>query len=508
MTKSIIAGLASAILATSLTITPALANKADDTLRVAMAEEVLNLDYNYTTKREYIILSQLTDATLFSIDPVTAEATPSVASGYRFENDTTLDVTLRDDVRFHDGSLLSAEDVAYTYNWINRSDSESNAHGVVSRWLEQAEVTGPHTVRFHLKSVYPLVLRDMGARIMLRKAGTYDAGGAINRDAMAQDLIGTGPYKVTKFEPGQEVVLERFDGYFGAKPAIAKIVVRNIPDIGTQQAELMSGGVDWMFNVPLDLAQSLGATPMATHLSGPDLRVAFVVLDAAGYTDATGPLTNPKVRQAINHALNKAEMAKFLVGGSAEPIHTACHPAQFGCDTTVKSYAYDPAGARALLAEAGYPNGFPLELWAYREKPVAEAVTADLTAIGIDVSLRYVKLASLNTARADRKIAAYIGTWGSGGTADTAAIARIHFSNETDRNLSGDAGLNETVLAAEQTVDLGKRKALYTQALGRIADQAYWAPLFTYSANYLVSPDLDFPLDPDGLARLQNARWK
>jgi len=201
-------------------------------------------------------------------------------------------------------------------------------------------------------------------------------------------------------------------------------------------------------------------------------------------------------------------MAKFLIGGSAEGIHTACHPAQFGCDQKVADYAYDPAKAKALLKAAGYPNGFPLDLWAYREKPVAEAVAADLTAAGIKVNLRYVKLESLDQARANKQISAYIGTWGSGGTADTAAIARIHFSDETDRNLSGDAQLNKDVLAAEQTNDEAKRRELYTKAIGRIADQAYWAPLFTYSANYLVSPELNFPLDPDGLPRLQNSSWK
>lgn len=498
---------AAAVLALAASVAPALAGKSDDTLRVAMAEEILNLDYNYTTKREYIILSQLTDATLFHVNPDTAEIEPSVATSYEFVDDTTLDVVLRDDVMFHDGSKLTAEDVAYTYNWINNPDSESNATGVVERWLDNAEVTGPNTVRFHLKSVYPLVLRDMGARIMLRKAGTYDADGTIDRDAMANKLIGAGPYKVVSFEPGSKLVLERFDDYFGDKPAIANVVVRNLPDIGTQQAELMSGGVDWMFKVPLDLAESLGATPMAEHLSGPDLRIGFLVLDAAGYTDEDGPLTNVLVRRAINHALNTPEMAKFLIGGSAEAIHTACHPAQFGCDQSVTAYPYDPDKARALLAEAGYPDGFRLELWAYRDKAAAEAIAADLEAVGIDVDLRYVKLQSLNQARAKREIPAYFGTWGSGGTADTAAIARIHFS-DSDRNLSGDAELEKEVLAAEQTNDAAERKALYSQALERIADQAYWAPLFSYSANYLVSPDLNFPLDPDGLPRLQNSSWK
>lgn len=499
---------AAASIAIATSVGPVTAGPADDTLRVAMAEEILNLDYNYTTKREYIILAQLTDATLFEIDPATQEVLPSVATGYQWVDDTTLDVTLRDDVKFHDGSALTAEDVAYTYNWIRNPDSESNASGVVERWLENAEVTSPTTVRFHLTSVYPLVLRDMSNRIMLRKAGTYDAGGTVNRDAMASALVGTGPYRVVSFEPGTELVLERFDGFFGEKPAIANIVVRNIPDIGTQQAELMAGGIDWMFKVPLDLAESLGATPLATHLSGPDLRVGFLVLDAGGFTDPEGPLTNVLVRRAINHALNTPEMAKYLIGGSAEAIHAPCHPAQFGCDQSITAYEYNPEKAKALLAEAGYPDGFPLELWAYRDKAASEAIAADLTAVGIDVDLRYVKLASLNEARAERKIPAYFGTWGSGGTADTAAIARIHFSGTSDRDMTGDADLAAEILAAEQTADPAKRLEIYSSALSKIADQAYWAPLFSYSANYLVSPSLDFPLDPDGLPRLQNSNWK
>ncbi|CUH64729.1 Hemin-binding lipoprotein [Thalassovita gelatinovora] len=499
---------AASAVALATSFSPAIAGPDDDTLRAAMSEEILNLDYNYTTKREYIILAQLTDATLFELDPETQQMNPSIATGYDWVDETTLDITLRDDVKFHDGSMLTAEDVAYTYNWIGSTLSESNATGVVDRWLETAEVTSPTTVRFHLKSVYPLVLRDMSNRIMLRKSGTYDGSGEIDRDAMASNLISTGPYKVASFEPGTKLVLERFEDFFGDKPAIGKIVVRNIPDIGTQQAELMSGGLDWMFKVPLDLAESLGATPMAQHSSGADLRVGFLVLDAAGYTNPDGPLTNVLVRRAINHALNTKEMAEYLIGGSAEAIHTACHPAQFGCDQSAAAYEYDPAKAKELLAEAGYPDGFPLEIWAYRDKAASEAIAADLTAVGIEVDLRYVKLGSLNQARAAREIPAYFGTWGSGGTSDTAAIARIHFSDESDRNMSGDDALAELVLSAEQTADQEKRKEIYSEAIGKIANEAYWAPLFSYSANYLLSPELEFPLDPDGLPRLQNSSWK
>jgi peptide/nickel transport system substrate-binding protein len=504
--------LIGAALLSCAAINPAFAGKADDTLRAAFAEEILNLDYNYTTKREYIIISDLIDGTLFNVNPETNEYEPAVATGYEYIDELTIDVSLRDDVKFHDGTLLTAADVAYTYNWIVNPESEAHATGVIEPWLESVEILDEHKVRFHLKTPYPLAIRDMARRVRLRKEGTYHPNGEVDVNAAALNPIGLGPYKVAQFEPGQDLVLERFEDYFEGGPKdeapIGKIVIRNLPDLGTQQAELMSGGIDWMFKVPLDVAKSLGATPMADQVSGPDLRIAFIVLDAAGYTDPDGPLTNVLVRRGLNHAINKQEIVEFLMGGSSEPIHTPCHPAQFGCVQDIAEYGYDPEKAKALFAEAGYPDGFPLDLWAYRDRPMAEAVAADLVEAGIDVNLRYVKLESLNQARANRDIPAYIGTWGSGGTADTAAIASVHFSETTDRNLSGDAEVTELVMAAEATGDQEERLRLYTEGLGKIAEQAYWVPLFSYTQNYLVSPDLNFEPSPDGLPRLYEASWK
>lgn len=513
MTKAYpLRAIALAALMSVAPVSAALAGKADNTLNVSFSEEILELDYNYTTKREYIIISDLIDDTLFSVDPATNEYLPALASGYEYIDDRTIEVTLRDDITFHNGQKLTAADIAYTYNWMINPESESNAGATHESWLESVEAVDELTVRFHLLNDYPLAIRDLASRVRIRPENTYHVNGEVVRNAAALEPVGLGPYKVASFEPGQELILERYEGYYAdspkGDPAIEKIVIRTIPDIGTQQAELMSGGVDWMYNVPLDVAQSMGATPVAEHLSGPDLRVAFIVLDAAGYTDPEGPLTNQLVRQGLNHAINKADIAQYLVGGSAEAIHTPCHPAQFGCVTDIANYEYNPERAKELFAEAGYPDGFPLDLWAYRERPMAEAIAADLELAGVDVNLRYVQLESLNQARANQDIPAYIGTWGSGGTADTAAIASIHFNDTTDRNLSGDAELSRLVQSAEETSDQDERLAIYTEAVNLIADQAYWVPITSYSVNYLVSPDLDFPLSADGLPRLYQASWK
>ncbi len=511
MKRCLLTGLGPLVLASGLAFGghSAVAGPDEDTLRAAMSGEILNLDYLHTTRREYIILAQMTDATLFTMNPETQEIEPGVATSYEFIDDLTIDVTLRDDVRFHDGTLLTAEDVAYTYNWIINEDSESHAQSLIDRWLDNVEVTGEHSLRFHLEAVNPLIIRDMAQRVPLRKKDSYHSNGDVDHDAMAIDLIGAGPYRVVSFNPGVELVLERFDDYYGDAPEIGNVVVRNIPDIGTQQAEMMSGGINWMFNVPLDVARSLGARPDIDHLAGPDLRVSFIVLDAGGISDPDGPLTDIRVRQAMNHAVNKPEIAEFLMGGGAsEAIYTACHPVQFGCVQDVERYEYDPDRARELLAEAGYPDGFSLDLWAYRERPKAEAIMAVLEEIGIDINLRYVQLETLNQARASQDIAAYIGTWGSGGVADTAMIARVHFSDTSDRHLSGDEEVVEWILAAGNTTDQDARAEYYRKAISRIAEQAYWVPLVSYSANYLVTSDLEFPLDNDGVPRLQNARWR
>ena len=509
--KRMAGGLAASALACAGTL--AAAGPEDDTLRVAFAEEILNLDYNYTTKREYILLADLIDEGLFGYDPETNEYVPSVATGYDYVDDLTVDVDLRAGVTFHDGTPLTPEDVAYTYNWIIAEESEAQAKGTIERWLDRAEVLDADTVRFHLSAEYPLVIRDLARRVRIRPEGTYhDENGDPVQDAMATEHTGLGPYRVVSFSPGEEVVLERFEGYHEESPKapieIGNMVIRNIPDLGTQQAELMSGGIDWMFKMSRDVAESMGAAPDVDHVTSTDLRIGFLVLDAFGHTDPDGPLTNRQVRQAMNHAVNRSEIAEFLMGGGSQPVHTACHPAQFGCTQQVPVYDHDPERAKALLAEAGYPDGFELELWSYRDKAIAEAVVADLEEIGIDVSLRHVKLASLNEARANREIEAYFGTWGSGGTPDTAAIARVHFNDTSDRNMSNDPAVVEDVLAAEVTGDQEERRRLYEKALTTIAEEAYWVPLVSYAQNFLVASDVDFPTYQDGLPRLYRASWK
>ena len=437
-----------------VTVGPALASKSDDTLRAAFAEEILNLDYNYTTKREYIILSDLIDETLFYANPKTSEIEPEVATGYKYVNDKTIDVTLRHDVGLHDGKSLTADDVVYTYNWIIDPRSKSQAKGTIEAGWRRPKIDD-YTVRFHLKTPYPLALRDMARRVRLRENNAYVVNGKIDEDAMSHHFVGAGPTGWCRSSRGNRSCSSASRA-ISRKPkrpiAIKNIIIRNIPDLGTQQAELMSGGIDWMFKVPLDVAKSLRRRPRRNTSRAPTCASASSCSTRTAIRIRTGP---DQARCPSCHELRHQPAGDRQIPGRRliqARLH-AVRSAQFGCTQNVTKYPYNPKKAKELLAKAGYPHGFPLELWAYRDKSISEAIAADLKAVGINVHLRYVKLASLNQARAHRKIQAYFGTWGSGGTADTAAIARVHFSKPTDRNMSGDDEVSDLVLAAEQTMD-------------------------------------------------------
>jgi len=503
------AGIAATVLAALVGCAEPVAQ--DDVLDVAFQEQISNLDRTFTTKREYIILSQLIDGFLFAVDPATLDYEPLLAKSYNFADSTTLDVTLRDGVHFHDGSLLSADDVVYTYRFVIDPANGARAQQHIAKWLTSVEKTGPMSVRFHLKYAYPLTLRDMAVTVPIRKAGSYSTDGRLDKSTLVTRENGLGPYRVVSFAPGREVVLERFDNYYPGspkgEPAIKRIRIHTVSDWGSMQAGLLSGELDWLYNVPGDIAENLAASGYARREVGSSMRIGFLVLDAKGLTGKDNPLTRLKVRRGINHAINRQSIVEHIVRGGAQVVDASCHPVQFGCEQDVRHYDFDPDRARALFAEAGYPNGFPMQIWAYRDPYVAEAMAQDLRNVGVNVDLRYVKLPVLNKARSGGRIQSYFGTWGAGGTPDVDATLSVLWNADTDRNFSGDSQVSAWVEQAATTRDQPRRRALYSKVLKRIADQAYYVPLYAYPQNYVLSKRLLFPAPSDGMPRLYRARW-
>lgn len=502
--KKFLAASALASLAIVSAIPAAHAGKADDNLNIVWERELENVDFYFNTAREGIIFQRLTWDALLWRDPKTMEYKPLIAKSYKWADDTTLEFVLREGLTFHNGEELDADDVVYTANWVANPDNGVKTQSNVN-WIKSAEKVDKYKVLIHLKKPFPAALEFVSGTLPIYPQDYYSKVGP---DGMGLKPIGSGPYKVVELEPGKKIVWEKFDGYMkgGPKgtPTIGKITQRTIPERNTQIAELLSGRADWMWRVPADQAERMAGRVQVVNEQ--TFRIGYLTMDASGSTGDT-PLKNPLVRKAIAHAIDREGIVKALVRGKSEVVHAACFPSQVGCTDDVTKYEYDPAKAKALLAEAGYPDGFTIDLYAYRNRDYAEAMMGFLSQVGIKVNFGFLKYAALRDKIRAKEVPLGFMTWGSNSVNDVSAITS-HFFGGTSDDLANDSEVQALLKKGDTTVDSAARNAAYKEALQIIADKAYWLPLWSYNTNYAFSNDLNFTPSSDEIPRFFSTSWK
>ncbi|MGI4903672.1 MAG: ABC transporter substrate-binding protein, partial [Janthinobacterium lividum] len=421
------------------------ANQANDTLVAAFQAQLPSLDRYHAPGREGFLLGLLAYDALLYRDPNSFEVKPLLATAWRQVDPLTWEFDLRHGVKFHDGTEMTSEDVAFTLRYASNPTNRV-FNRMTGGWISSVETLGPYRVRIHAKQVTPLALEYlMQLPIMPEKYHEK-----VGDQAFGEHPIGTGPYKIVG-RRGSDIIFERNDDYFSgggkSKPKIKTFIYRTIPDVNTQVADLISGGVDWAYYIPNDQAERLAHLPRVTVQNAETFRIGFLTLDAAGLSSADSPLKKLQVRQAIAYAINRAAIAKTLVGGSSKVIDAACTPSQFGCTEAVQSYPYDVARARALLAAAGYANGFDIDIYAYRSRPVAEAIIGNLNAVGIHANLRWMQYSAVIQQRRDHKTPMVIDDFGSAGVNDVGGILPFFFAESPD-DQSRDAAVTSAIRQA------------------------------------------------------------
>lgn len=486
----------------------AMAGKADDTLNAAFEEEVSTLDGYKEISRSGLILARMLYDNLLMKDIKTGEFRPALAESFKIVDDKTIDFVIRKGVKFHDGKELTADDVEYTLNQVTKKEYNTR-YQITVNWIDVVEKTGPYSVRIRMKSVYPLALEMLAGPLPIYPKHHLEVVGSAG---MSAKPIGTGPYRLVEMTTGTRFVLERFDQHYAdspkGRPAIKRLVVKVLPEANVQYAELMNGQLDWIWRVPQDASKRLSSRSNLTVKSAPILRFAFMGMNP-NYNGGKTPVADVRVRQAINHAVNKDSIIKALVGGASESIAAACHPIAFACSQDVTKYTYDPNKAKALLAEAGYPNGFPLELLTATNFPRAqvEAIAANLTAVGIETSINEQQSAVMRTNYLDGKAPTYLSSWGAYGIAD-AGLGTSPFFGGTGDDVVKDPQVVAELKAADSTLDREVRKKHYEAAQKRVANQAYWLPLWAFSVNTAQSSNLSLDVDPDEFVPFYKAAWK
>jgi peptide/nickel transport system substrate-binding protein len=490
---------------------PAMAGKKDDTLYIALEKELENVDRYFNTAREGIVFARHVYDNLLWRDPETYEYKGLLAKTFQWDGNTALVIELRQGVKFHNGQEMTADDVVYTFNWVIDPANKVLTRNYVD-WMKNVEKLGPYKVRINLVKPFPAAFEFLsGANPIYPK----DYYAQVGPKGFGLKPIGTGPYKCVELEPGKRYVLVRNEDYFKdspkGRPAIGKIVWRTIPEVNTKVAELMTGGLDWIWLIPKDQARKLEQMPNIKVVAAETMRIGFLQMDASNRSEETLGVDNPfkllKVRQAVNHAIDREAISKKLVGGQSRVVNSACFPSQFGCTQDVVKYEYNPEKAKKLLAEAGYPDGFETTLYGYRDRPYAEAMVGYLREVGIKAKLEMLQYSALRDRVSAGKVQINFWTWGSYSINDVSAIDSYWFLFEPI-DITRDPQVRDWLREGDSTIDPEARKATYKKALQRIAEQAYWAPLFTWVSNNCFNKDLDFTPYPDAVPRFYRARWK
>ena len=494
------------MLAFLATASAAKAGKDTDTLNVGLTAEIATLDYYFGSGRNNLIMSQHIFDTLIYKDQATGKFVPALAESFEYLDDKTIEFTLRRGVKFHDGSELDADDVVYTLNKVADPDY-GVVYQIAVRWIDRAEKVGPHKVRLHMNQLYPVALEWLAGFLPIYPKDYYEK---VGKEGMAVKPIGTGPYRVTDVTPGTHWSLVRFEDHYEGSPkgsAIGKIDVRVIPEANTQFTELLTGKLDFIWKFTPDQAERLAGRGGIDVKGTPILRVVYMQPN----TTDDSPMKDARVRKAINHAINRQQIMEAFVGSGAEVVHTPCNPVQFGCYSNVVSYPYDPGKAKALLADAGYPEGFSMKLLVSQSpssaRPVAEAILADLAKVGVTADIEIQQYAAAREKWIGGGYPMMFMSWGSWGIGDVAMITSEFFGGG-DVDKVRDPDVIGYIKTADGSVDRAVREANYTKVMKKVAEQAYWVPLWTYAVNYAVSEELDFTLDTDEIARFFNATWK
>lgn len=500
--------LAAATLAATLVVAaPAWAGKKNDTLNMAYDQAPESVDPYFNNVRIGVILTANVWDTLLYRDPVTHEYKGQLAKSWRQVDDRTLEFELRQGIKFHNGEDFDADSVVHTLTFVadpaNKAVTQQNV-----QWIQRVDKIDRYKVRVVSKEPFPAAKDYLATTLAILPAKYYKEVGPKGMNAKP---VGSGPYKVVEHVPGKSITLEKFDGYFResprTQPKIGKIRIRFIPDRQTQMAEVLAGGEEFIMHVPKDQAEKLQAVPHLQVVSGNTMRIVFLQMNTLDGAPAP-QLKDLRVRKAIAHAIDREAIIKNIVGGGAEMLHTICTPSQVGCTHEgAPVYKYDPALAKKLLAEAGYPNGFEVDIHAYRERNQTEAIINYLQAVGIKAKLNFMQYAAMRDQVRANKAALVHQTWGSNLVNDVSASTPVYYGGGAD-DIARNPQVKELLDKGDHTVEPKARNDYYKRALNLIAENAYSVPLWSLPVYYVATKEVNFRPYADELPRFWEMSWK
>jgi len=470
------------VAAAVLSIAPAL--RAQE-LKIGLKTEPTSLDPQYQDLKANNQIA----AHLF--DPLVAKDArqspiPALATSWKALGDTVWEFKLRPGVKFHDGSDFTAEDVVFTFERAAKVPNSPSPFTMVTRQMTKLEIVDPLTLRIHTAAPAPLLPRDLaGLPILSHTAASGDApeGRTTAELDRGEGLVGTGPFRFVAWQRGAELVLARNDAYWGTRPAWTKVVFRPFPNATNRVAALLAGDVDLIENPPAADLPRLRKDPKVALAEAVSSRVVYVALDqfaeptpGVPNTDGKNPLKDKRVRQALSQAIDRKGIVDRILEGFALPAGDFLPWPAFGTAKATQPDRFDPASARRLLAEAGYPNGFSITLGTPNGRyigdlKVAQAVAAMWSRVGVKTEVEASAPPVFFKNRDEYRYSAYLSGWGAdSGEMSNPLRALVATPNRekgmggTNRGRYSNPGVDAKLEEAMRTVDDRKREALLQEA--------------------------------------------
>ena len=344
--------------------------------------------------------------------------------------------------------------------------------------MKAVEVLDDATVRFVLKEARAsfLVVMAAAAASMVSPTAALKAG-----VDFALAPVGTGPFRYGAWTRGQSVVLERNPDYWRGAVKIDRVVHRPIVEDQARLTELLTGTLDLIVGVPADFVAQLEASPKVNLLKQVGAHVWYL-----GINNTKKPFDDKRVRQALNYAVNKDAIVKDVLKGTGAVSRGPVLPGTWGADPNLPAYPYDPAEARKLLAEAGFPSGFATTLWVPEsgsgmQSPVAMAVVmqSNFRAVGVNVTLQTMEWGAYIAKLRTREQELFALSWAAGSEdPDMVLYPLLHSSqwtpNGPNRAMYKNPKFDALLTEARQVTDQTKRAALYREAQRLLVEDAPW----------------------------------
>ncbi len=398
---------------------------------------------------------------------------PSLASSWSTSEDTlSYEFVLREGIKFHNGETVTADDVKFSFERYRGA-----AYKLIKDQVDAIETPDPRHVRFKLKKPWPDFLTfystASGAGWVVPKKYVEKVGD----DGFRKHPIGAGPYKFVSFSAGDEMVLEAFEGYWRKAPAVKRIVMKVIPDESTRLAALKGGEVDIAYSIRGELAEELQRLP--------GLEIKSIVLQAPNWIyfpeqwDPKSPWFDLRVRQAANLALDRVGMSKALFLGKCM-ITSSIIPNSFEYYWQPPPAVYDPAKARELLAEAGFPNGFDSGLF-YCDSSytnIGEVAVNNFHEVGIRTKLQPIERAGFAAAYAAKKYTRGVLRGASGAFGNAATRLASFVASGGAAVYGGYPDIDALYPQQTNELDTGKRAATLEKMQRLVHEKAIFAPIW------------------------------